>query len=229
VCSRGRAVAGAQVASRRKAHHGSSRTVFHEGSGQARGTLTHRPGVERASGQCYSSRGAAIGWMPASGLSHSRGQMRWRRALSTAGSDMPFAPPGRLAGPAVYRRAGRATPGDPARRSSRSGVTEPGTRAGPMPEQSASVFCRYPHRHEQELLLDPARRGQPPPSRGVMSDLGRRVNRSNINARHDDRPAVMTAFISSSSGPPARSARPCVVTRRIWQMHPGGRDTALPA
>ena len=35
-------MAGAQVASRRKAHHGSSRTVFHEGSGQARGTLTHR-------------------------------------------------------------------------------------------------------------------------------------------------------------------------------------------
>ena len=32
VCSRGRAVAGAQVASRRKAQHGSSRTVFHEGS-----------------------------------------------------------------------------------------------------------------------------------------------------------------------------------------------------
>ena len=32
ICSRGRAVAGAQVASRRKAHHGSSRTVFHEGS-----------------------------------------------------------------------------------------------------------------------------------------------------------------------------------------------------
>ena len=32
VCSRGRAVADAQVASRRKAQHGSSRTVFHEGS-----------------------------------------------------------------------------------------------------------------------------------------------------------------------------------------------------
>ncbi len=32
VCSRGRAVAGAQVASRRKAQHGSSRTVFHEGN-----------------------------------------------------------------------------------------------------------------------------------------------------------------------------------------------------
>jgi len=32
-CSRGRALAGAQVASRRKARHGSSRTVFHEGSG----------------------------------------------------------------------------------------------------------------------------------------------------------------------------------------------------
>ena len=31
-CSRGRALAGAQVASRRKARHGSSRTVFHEGS-----------------------------------------------------------------------------------------------------------------------------------------------------------------------------------------------------
>jgi hypothetical protein len=25
-----------------------------------------------------------------------------------------------------------------------------------MPEQLASVFCRYPHRHDQELLLDPA-------------------------------------------------------------------------
>jgi hypothetical protein len=49
-------LAGAQVASRRKARHGSSRTVFHEGSGQARGTLTHRPGVEREAGQCYSSR-----------------------------------------------------------------------------------------------------------------------------------------------------------------------------
>jgi hypothetical protein len=32
VCSRGRAAAGAQVASRRRAQHGSSRTVFHEGS-----------------------------------------------------------------------------------------------------------------------------------------------------------------------------------------------------
>jgi hypothetical protein len=32
VRSRGRAVAGAEVASRRKAHHGSGRTVFHEGS-----------------------------------------------------------------------------------------------------------------------------------------------------------------------------------------------------
>jgi Protein of unknown function (DUF429) len=33
MCSRGRAVADAKVASRRKAQHGSSRTVFHEGSG----------------------------------------------------------------------------------------------------------------------------------------------------------------------------------------------------
>jgi len=37
VCSRGRAVAGALVASRRKARHGSSRTVFHEGSGLSPG------------------------------------------------------------------------------------------------------------------------------------------------------------------------------------------------
>ena len=50
-------MAGAQVASRRKAHHGSSRTVFHEGSGQARGTLTHRPAVERDCGQCYYEHG----------------------------------------------------------------------------------------------------------------------------------------------------------------------------
>ena len=33
----------------------------------------------------------------------------------------------------------------------------------------------------------------------------------------------MTAFISSSSGPHARNARPCVVTRRIRQVHQGGR------
>ena len=77
VCSRGRAAAGAQVASRRKAHHGSSRTVFHEGSGQARGTLTHRPGVERECGQCYSSRGSHHR-LDASG----RGQMRLRQAPS---------------------------------------------------------------------------------------------------------------------------------------------------
>jgi hypothetical protein len=45
----------------------------------------------------------------------------------------------------------------------------------------------------------------------------------NIHARHDGRPTVMTAFISSSSGPHARSARPCVVTQRIRQVYPGGR------
>jgi hypothetical protein len=39
----------------------------------------------------------------------------------------------------------------------------------------------------------------------------------NIHARHDGPPTVMTAFIPSSSGPHARSARPCVVTRRIRQ------------
>jgi hypothetical protein len=33
----------------------------------------------------------------------------------------------------------------------------------------------------------------------------------NIHARHDGRPTVMTAFISSSSGPYARNARPCLV------------------
>ena len=32
---------GAQVASRRKAQHGSSRTAFHEGNGQARGARIH--------------------------------------------------------------------------------------------------------------------------------------------------------------------------------------------
>jgi len=42
-----------------------------------------------------------------------------------------------------------------------------------------------------------------------------------IHARYGGRPGVMTAFISSSSGPHARSARPCVVTRRIRQVHPG--------
>ena len=51
----------------------------------------------------------------------------------------------------------------------------------------------------------------------------------NIHARHDGRPAVMTAFISSSSGPHTRRARPCVVTRRIGQVHPGGRVPPLAA
>src|ERR1700678_1196844 len=53
---RGRAVAGAQVASRRKAHHGSSRTVFHEGSGLSPGDTNAPTGVEREAGQCYSGR-----------------------------------------------------------------------------------------------------------------------------------------------------------------------------
>ena len=38
----------------------------------------------------------------------------------------------------------------------------------------------------------------------------------------------MRAFISSSSGPHACSARPCVVTRRIRQVHPGGRVPPWP-
>jgi len=71
-------LAGAQVASRRKAHHGSSRTVFHEGSGQARGTLTHRQGVEREAGQCYSTTSELA-----------------PGPLSTAGPDISSASPGR--------------------------------------------------------------------------------------------------------------------------------------
>ena len=51
----------------------------------------------------------------------------------------------------------------------------------------------------------------------------------NIHARYDGRPTVMTAFISSSSGPYTRSARTCVVTRRIRQVHLGGRVPPLAA
>ena len=47
-CSRGRAVAGAQVASRRKAQHGSSRTVFHEGSELSPGDTNASTGVKNA-------------------------------------------------------------------------------------------------------------------------------------------------------------------------------------
>jgi hypothetical protein len=103
-------LAGAQVASRRKAHHGSSRTVFHDGSGQARGTLTHRPGVERESGQCYSSRGSHHR-LDASG----RGQMRSRQAApgtTGPGTPLPAAWPGRpftagQEGPRLFISAGR--------------------------------------------------------------------------------------------------------------------------
>jgi hypothetical protein len=57
----------------------------------------------------------------------------------------------------------------------------------------------------------------------VAADGASQCALPNIHARHDGRPAVMTAFISTKSGPHARSARPCVVTRRIRQVHPGGR------
>src|ERR1700761_7875577 len=61
VCSRGRAVAGAQVASRRKAQHGSSRTVVHEGcdlspgdtSRTARGGQRDTPGGHSRRGRIF--------------------------------------------------------------------------------------------------------------------------------------------------------------------------------
>ena len=50
-----------------------------------------------------------------------------------------------------------------------------------------------------------------------------------IHARHEGRPTVVTVFISSSSGPPGRNARSCLVTRRGWQVHPGGGVPPLAA
>ena len=41
-------------------------------------------------------------------------------------------------------------------------------------------------------------------------------------------PTMMTAFISPSSGPDPQPSS-CVVTRRIRQVHPGGRVSLLPA
>ncbi len=52
-------------------------------------------------------------------------------------------------------------------------------------------------------------------NRAGMSRTDRERSLPNIHARHDGRPTVMTAFISSSSGPHVRNARPPVVTRRI--------------
>jgi hypothetical protein len=74
--------AGAQVASRRKAHHGSSRTVFHEGSGQARGTLTHR--------REYNARPASA--IPAAGTASEIAP----DLPDAAGSGLPPRLPGRL-------------------------------------------------------------------------------------------------------------------------------------
>jgi len=83
-------------------------------------------------------------------------------ALRTAGPDMPFAPPGRGR---TSRLPGRKD-GDFAwiRRAAHRGRACPSLapglgRCGDSWPQSS---CRYPHRHDQELLLDPARRGQPP-------------------------------------------------------------------
>ena len=64
--------------------------------------------------------------------------------------------------------------------------------------------------------------------RGPCADGLKAPITPSIHARHDGRPTVMTAFISSSSGPPARNARPCVVTRRIRQVHPGGGVPSRP-
>ena len=93
--------AGAQVASRRKAHHGSSRTVFHEGSGQARGTLTHR--------REYNARPASA--IPAAGTTSEIAP----DLPGTARSGIPSAPPREVTawkdcGSVRIRRAGRRFP-----------------------------------------------------------------------------------------------------------------------
>jgi hypothetical protein len=46
--------------------------------------------------------------------------------------------------------------------------------------------------------------------------------------RYDGRPTVMTAFISASSGPHARSARLCMVARRVRQVYPGAASRPWP-
>jgi hypothetical protein len=91
LCSRVSAVAGAQVASRRKARHGSSRTVFHESRGQARGTQRTDPGQNASPASAIPAAGTAIGWLG---------------TLSTAPPDMPFAPPGRTSRLPPGRRDG---------------------------------------------------------------------------------------------------------------------------
>ena len=78
MCSRGRAVAGAQVASRRKAQHGSSRTVFHEGNNLSPGDTDASTGVKNAAGRSYSPAGKSCAG--AAGCPRA-GQRRARAAL----------------------------------------------------------------------------------------------------------------------------------------------------
>ena len=93
--------AGAQVASRRKAHHGSSRTVFHEGSGQARGTLTHRRGYNARPASAIPAAGTTSEIAPdysagagAGGKSVRGGYRRLRMLLGLWGSSHLFGRPG---------------------------------------------------------------------------------------------------------------------------------------
>ena len=105
----------------------SSRTVFHEGSGQARGTLTHRPGVERESGQCYSSRGSHYR-LDASG----RGQKEIAPcALGTTGPGIAVAlilSGEQACGTSCSRDAPRACPRE--RRTRQAGTGHAGYRCG---------------------------------------------------------------------------------------------------
>jgi transposase len=81
---------------------------------------------------------------------------------------------------------------------------------------------RHPRRPQGETLAATTARHNLMPGRTLPVN-GHEIRSPNIHARHDGRPTVMTAFISSSSGPHARNARPCVMTRRIQQVPPGGR------
>jgi hypothetical protein len=50
---------------------------------------------------------------------------------------------------------------------------------------------------------------------------------ADYSRRHDGRPTVMTAFISSSSGPHARNARPCGDAANSAGVYPGGHVPPL--